>query len=378
MSYSNLIDIIKNDLNNKDRIYIEKNQDEIVQKLKSLSKYVNDIIKSFSTNSSDETIKYLHQKYNKMLSFDNLRKIKDILEFKYLSGGEAEKLADMQAQLGESDTSICLQNIPLLVMKILLNPKYLFIAIDTILKKIYSIFNISFSWLDFTEKLDWVYIYLFISASFPFLGGFSNFLIIIKSLMDRKYFLTISTMITTIISYIFTLHIVDLGVFFKMFYYLDSGSYNNAYIKNKDTDEYTNDLNQNVSFVSEEKAEETTKSNSLMNMLTSDKAKQLQELGKDKLGKLSGDAKKQLLENSDKMLKNALEGKAGENIKNAVDLVKTKKDIENAIDKVKINKAIDAVSRFKKKLNKYDKSSEDDYVDKIHELRNKLSENLDE
>ena len=57
MSYSNLIDIIKNDLNNKDRIYIERNQDEIVQKLRSLSKYVNDIIKSFSKNSSDETIR---------------------------------------------------------------------------------------------------------------------------------------------------------------------------------------------------------------------------------------------------------------------------------------------------------------------------------
>ena len=196
--------------------------------------------------------------------------------------------------------------------------------------------------------------------------------------MDRKYFLTISTMITTIISYIFTLHIVDLGVFFKMFYYLDSSSYNNAYIKNKETDEYTNDLNQNVSFVSEEKAEEMAKSNSLMNMLTSDKAKQLQELGKDKLGKLSGDAKKQLLENSDKMLKKALEGKAGENIKSAVDLVKTKKDIEKAIDNVKINKAIDAVSRFEQKLNKYDKSSPSDYVDEIHELRNKLNENRDE
>ena len=201
MSYSNLIDIIKNDLNNKDRIYIERNQDEIVQKLQSLSKYVNDIIKSFSKNSSDETIRYLHQKYNKILSLDNLRKIKDILEFKYLSGGEAEKLADMQSQLGESETSICLQNIPLLVMKILLNPKYLFIAIDTILKKIYSIFNISFSWLDFTEKLDWVYIYLFISASFPCLGGFSNFLIIIKSLMDRKYFLT--KMLITYFKYIY-------------------------------------------------------------------------------------------------------------------------------------------------------------------------------
>ena len=196
--------------------------------------------------------------------------------------------------------------------------------------------------------------------------------------MDRKYFLTISTMITTIISYIFTLHIVDLGVFFKMFYYLDSGSYNNAYIKNKETDEYTNDLNQNVSFVSEEKAEEMAKSNSLMNMLTSDKAKQLQELGKDKLGKLSGDAKKQLLENSDKLLKKALEGKAGENIKNAVDLVKTKKDIEKAIDNVKINKAIDAVSRFEQKLSKYDKSSPSDYVDEIHELRNKLNKNQNE
>ena len=152
----------------------------------------------------------------------------------------------------------------------------------------------------------------------------------------------------------------------------------NAYIKNKETDEYTNDLNQNVSFVSEEKAEEMAKSNSLMNMLTSDKAKQLQELGKDKLGKLSGDSKKQLLENSDKMLKKALEGKAGENIKSAVDLVKTKKDIEKAIDNVKINKAIDAVSRFEQKLNKYDKSSPSDYVDEIHELRNKLNENRDE
>ena len=65
-------------------------------------------------------------------------------------------------------------------------------------------------------------------------------------------------------------------------------------------------------------------------------------------------------------------------ITNAVDLVKTKKDIEKATDNVKINKAIDEVISFEQKLSKYDKSSPRDYVDEIHELRNKLNENRDE
>ena len=80
----------------------------------------------------------------------------------------------------------------------------------------------------------------------------SNFIIIVKALIDGKYFLAIINTITTIISIIFTLHIVDLGLIFKIFYYYDVTSYKNELNKlEKDKDktlQYKNNLDQVVKF----------------------------------------------------------------------------------------------------------------------------------
>lgn len=84
--------------------------------------------------------------------------------------------------------------------------------------------NVDFQ--DFKKPLDLVYIYLFITASIPFVGAISDFLIITQSLEDSNIFLAAIVFITRFISF-FTLNIVDLGVVFKLLYYLDNYSYTN-------------------------------------------------------------------------------------------------------------------------------------------------------
>ena len=80
---------------------------------------------------------------------------------------------------------------------------------------------------DFKKPLDLIYILLFILASFPFaLGAFADFMIICKALVDRRIFL--ATMVSTTLFFsMFTLHIIDMGLIFKILYALDNHSYVN-------------------------------------------------------------------------------------------------------------------------------------------------------
>lgn len=73
---------------------------------------------------------------------------------------------------------------------------------------------------DFTTRLDFVYLLLFLLASIPFLGLFPNIMISIKALRDGRTFLAILNTLTTFLS-LFEFHMVDLGAVFKIMYSLD-------------------------------------------------------------------------------------------------------------------------------------------------------------
>ena len=126
------------------------------------------------------------------------------------------------------DFEFCLKNFPSILIKLLLSPKYLFLTISSFFSYLAELFDFSYiGWIDFSEDIDWVYLLLFITASIPWIGIIPDFIIIINALIDGKYFLAIVNSLTFLVSTILTLHIVDLGAIFKIFYYFDVQSYNN-------------------------------------------------------------------------------------------------------------------------------------------------------
>lgn len=73
---------------------------------------------------------------------------------------------------------------------------------------------------DYHKRLDWIYIILFVLASVPFIGLLPNVIIIFRALRDGRTFLAIITSLTTALS-LLEGHIVDLGLAFKIIYFLD-------------------------------------------------------------------------------------------------------------------------------------------------------------
>lgn len=101
---------------------------------------------------------------------------------------------------------------------------------------------------DFKEPLDFIYILLFMLASFPFvIGAFSDFMIICRALFDRRIFLATIVSITLFFS-MFTFHMFDMGLIFKILYALDNNSYINYSRlhdnnKNNEDTSLVNDIN---------------------------------------------------------------------------------------------------------------------------------------
>ncbi len=73
---------------------------------------------------------------------------------------------------------------------------------------------------DYHKRLDWIYIILFVLASVPFIGLLPNVIIIFRALRDGRTFLAIITSLTTALS-LLEGHIIDLGLAFKIIYFLD-------------------------------------------------------------------------------------------------------------------------------------------------------------
>lgn len=73
---------------------------------------------------------------------------------------------------------------------------------------------------DFVKKMDFTYYILFVLANIPFFGFFANVYTILTAIDDGRIYLACITLIGTILS-LFTLHYFDMGLFFKIFYWMD-------------------------------------------------------------------------------------------------------------------------------------------------------------
>jgi hypothetical protein len=73
---------------------------------------------------------------------------------------------------------------------------------------------------DFVKKMDFTYYILFVLANVPFFGFFANIYTILTAIDDGRIYLACITLIGTILS-LFTLHYFDMGLFFKIFYWMD-------------------------------------------------------------------------------------------------------------------------------------------------------------
>ena len=141
------------------------------------------------------------------------------------------QIASLKKMRQNVDQSVgfCFSNLTLLASKLFSSfPKYASLIISKWFSDLAQLYN--FDWhdfADFSRKLDWVYVYLFVMSSVPVLGFWSDLLIIFRAIKEGRGFLSILTFITTLIS-LFTLHIVDFGMIIKLLYFLDVVSYNSA------------------------------------------------------------------------------------------------------------------------------------------------------
>ena len=192
--YKELILLISDKISSKkDKKYILDNIDTIASQFNKLSYIINKlfhIISDISTSyyNKIKQIQYLTQ-FSKKQTYTILDKI-NIKQNSQLGGATIH-----QKQLSVFDLP--------------------FLSVD---------FFKNIELRDFTKPLDFVYIYLFVTASIPIIGSISDFLIIIKSLEESNIFLASIVFITRFISF-FTLNMVDMGPVLKLIYSMDNYSY---------------------------------------------------------------------------------------------------------------------------------------------------------
>tara|TARA_B100001093_G_scaffold517993_1_gene601288 strand:- start:1230 stop:2480 length:1251 start_codon:yes stop_codon:yes gene_type:complete len=257
-SYEYLLERISENIsNNEDREYIKNNVSEIAKSLKNFSLLFNQLVAisvdNISYNEKIEKISNISFDSNNVFSIEEAKQIMDALYLEnldsfdknnsgILTGGEiSDKSLDKTEinkqnieNIKEINTNIdknvkfCFSNIGLMAIKLVTEfPKYGLLVISNFFSGLSNLYNSDLNtFRDFTKKLDWVFILLFILASIPFIGFYMDVIIIIRALRQERYFLAILTLITTIVS-MFTLHAVDLGAIIKFLYYLDIYSYTN-------------------------------------------------------------------------------------------------------------------------------------------------------
>ena len=141
------------------------------------------------------------------------------------------KIAALKKMRQNVDASVgfCFSNMTLLATKLFSSfPKYSSLILSKWFHDLSKLYN--FDWhdfADFSRKLDWVYLYLFIISSVPFIGFWSDLLIIVRAIKEGRGFLSILTFVTSFIS-MFTFHMIDVGMIIKLLYFLDTTSYNSA------------------------------------------------------------------------------------------------------------------------------------------------------
>lgn len=213
--------------------YVKDNLTQIVKNLKEFSEYFSEIItislEDIPLSSKIDKMRSLKIK-NTRLTKKESESILNALQLQNIVGGgskekEIEALKDIHKSV-EKNTVFCLTNIGLIASKVFTNlPKYGLLIASKFFSDLAEIYN--FDWhafADFTKKLDWVYLYLFVLASLPITGMFFDMIIIMRSIKQGRIFLAILTFITNLISML-VLHMVDLGSIIKLLYFLDVTSY---------------------------------------------------------------------------------------------------------------------------------------------------------
>ena len=223
--YRNIIYLIVEKIENKgEREYIEENMDTIVTNLIELAKYIDLISEIISSNDTYE---------NKILKVQKLRsekiekkQAKKLVDKFLLKGGEIEKSVKKNVKFNKLNdvNNLCLSNLPQLMFTIFIeSPGFLLALPQYIIKSFLNLFGLECCEpTDYKKPLGFTYLILFFIASFPFVGAISDFIIIIKSLQDGRFFLATLTLISRFISQILTMSFVDLGLLFKVFYSMDT------------------------------------------------------------------------------------------------------------------------------------------------------------
>ena len=242
-SYEFLLNKIVDNVDNlEDKQYIADNIESIAESLKDFSLLFNKLISiSIDNKSYAEKIDEIsNMTFNQKPIFDDLES-NQILDALNLQGGNIDNTDDKQGidkknieNLKEIHKSVdkniifCFSNIGLIAMKLVTNfPKYGLLIISKFFSDLSQMYNFDWhSFNDFTKKLDWIFIMLFVLASIPYIGFFIDVVIIIRAVKQERFFLAIMTFITTIVS-MFTLHTVDLGAILKFLYFIDVFSYTN-------------------------------------------------------------------------------------------------------------------------------------------------------
>lgn len=217
-NYKELILLISETIKSKrDRKFIVDNIDIITKSFI----YLNKTLKSINTIITEST-HYL-TKLNKiqLLGFtqQETKEIIAIIGRGMFGGGEDQPVSI------DSEMDSQVNKIPNLILAV---PKNIIHFLSNGLESISHLLSSSDEnqTQDFKEPLDIMYIFLFITASIPIVGALSDFITICRAFKQEKRFLAILTVITRFLSF-FTLNIIDLGLIFKIFYSLDSYSYQN-------------------------------------------------------------------------------------------------------------------------------------------------------
>lgn len=367
-NYLTLLNVISNNSNSEDKKFIDDNKDTIIQNLKKLSEYMNDIIRNFSENKiTKDFVKSLQKKYKNIFSNKEINNIIDTLQLKKLKGGEQQKVDEIKSKIDDKTLQICIDNLPALLIK-LMDPKIFFLVWGQLFKYLSELFTFQINWFDYTKRLDWVYLILFLSASIPFAGGIADMVIIFKALKDERFYLAMITGITFLISSILTMHAVDIGVLFKLFYYLDNKAYMRE-LKRIDNggNSYTNDLDQKVTFY-----EQDTKELGIGEIHAQVLEASMPDLKKKELQKL------ELKQDNEKVMKDILDNKKldvkGDDPKEIEKVIKAIKDNKEVGEHLDNDKKAEAIKKLEEMKTDLENSEEYDpsKVEKITQLRNKI------
>jgi hypothetical protein len=367
-NYLTLLNIISSNANREDQLYIDNNKDVILENLKKFSNYMNDIIRTFSEKKNyKEVFKTIKKKYSNILNSNEIKNIINTLQLKNLKGGEADKILNIKKKIDDDTIQICLDNLPVLLIK-LMDPRIFMMIISNLFQYLSELLTFNVNWFDYTKRLDWVYLILFLSASIPFAGGIADIVIIFKALKDERFYLAMITGITFLISTLLTMHAVDLGVLFKLFYYLD----NKSYVKELERidnggNKYTNDLEQEVTFYDQDGNVDQfgeIHNKVLQASMPGLKKRQLQKL--------------EMKNENEKIMKDILDknqmdinGDNPEDIDKIIKAIKDNKEVGEHLDKDEKEEAIKKLEEMKSDLEtseNYDPSQ----VDRITQLRNKI------